>query len=86
MPDLMVRCPDTGEPILLHLTVTREAFDEVIDKVGTVYCSHCRQTHKWFRKDVYFIEEITLDQLLAPRTAISKRISHAEEAGTSDPS
>ena len=53
MPELLYRCPVTGEEISLGISVDADVFEKTEFDYRTVECSRCGQRHEWTKEDVY---------------------------------
>jgi hypothetical protein len=56
VPDVMVRCPQTGAGIPTGIVTDRESFEATPVFFGRVYCPICRIEHEWFAKEAWLRE------------------------------
>ena len=54
MPTLMIRCPNTGQPVSTGLILDAGSFDSLPDKLSVGRCSLCGAEHTWLKCDARF--------------------------------
>ncbi|MGY4475979.1 hypothetical protein [Bradyrhizobium sp. USDA 3364] len=47
MPDILVRCPETGKPVQTGLDAETVVLETLPGVALPVQCPHCGQTHFW---------------------------------------
>jgi len=53
MPQVMINCPKTGNPISTQMNMDQRSFDTATLSQNSVDCPECRQTHTWDKKDAF---------------------------------
>jgi len=53
MPELLYRCPVTGQEISLGISVDADTFEKADFEYRTFKCSKCGHQHKWTKEEVY---------------------------------
>ncbi len=56
MATVMVKCPETGQPISTGIVTDRASFASTPVFFAHVYCPFCRTKHEWFAKDAWLCE------------------------------
>lgn len=57
MKALLIKCPDTGKPVLTGLFMNTAAFLNLAIDSREVRCPHCGQIHLWSKKDAHLAGE-----------------------------
>ena len=53
MPDILIRCPVTGQAVLTGLTTEIVVLDSLPNVAIPLKCPHCEQTHAWTPMDAW---------------------------------
>jgi hypothetical protein len=53
MPDILIRCPETGEPVQTGLDTETIIFESLPSFVLPLHCPLCGRTHYWEPKDAW---------------------------------
>ena len=54
---ILIKCPDTGKPVLTGLFMNKAAFLNLLIDARKVRCPHCGQIHIWRKKDAHLAGE-----------------------------
>jgi DNA-directed RNA polymerase subunit RPC12/RpoP len=54
---ILIKCTNTGKPILTRLSANQRTFPNMIIESREVRCPHCGQTHVWSKKDAHLAGE-----------------------------
>jgi hypothetical protein len=53
---VMIKCPQSGQPIKTGITADPTSFARTPVFFGQVYCPICRTEHEWFAKEAWVCE------------------------------
>jgi endogenous inhibitor of DNA gyrase (YacG/DUF329 family) len=53
MANVMIRCPETGEPVPTGVGMDFETFKHVTMRDNQVECASCGQMHTWQQEDAF---------------------------------
>jgi hypothetical protein len=56
MAAIKIKCPKTGRPISTGMEMDRGTFEATAMVGNDVACPHCRERHRWDKKDAYLDE------------------------------
>jgi hypothetical protein len=53
MPNVLITCPATGQPICTELYIDKKTFEAANFQGNRVQCPHCGQQYTWGKKEAY---------------------------------
>lgn len=56
MARVMINCPKTNKPIFTGIATDKTSFESSNIENNTIRCQHCKDKHKYSKKDCYLEE------------------------------
>ncbi len=53
MPEILIRCPETGKDLTTGISIPAEAFLKAEFSQNRIACPHCGREHAWSKKDAF---------------------------------
>jgi len=68
MSAIMIRCPNTGQPIFTGIETDERSFSQTPEVLARMHCPVCGVMHAWWRREAWLTD--APPQGLRPQTAV----------------